>query len=181
VARARSQGFDLQTQANIVGGLSSTLALGYTDAKYTERTVGPNGTTVINKGDTLPVPVWQGNLGLQYRFSIADKYNAYVLGNYQYQGKYYRTPGPGVATYSPDTRNAAAARKMNLRTGVEFSGYDVNLFVNNLLNSRDHLALFGGRSGCADAACANPGAINQLFSTTYYQPREIGLQVAYRY
>ena len=188
-ATAVSQGFDLQSQLRIVRGLTASLALGYTDAKYTETVSGPkplNGaaTPVVQKGDVLAVPPWQVSFGLQSDFQLAANIPAYIRGDVQYASSYFRGLGPGVNAYSPDTREADAVSRVNLRAGIELKGWDVNVFVNNLLESRDQLTRSGGRSGCSiptGAACTTFTNFNPVFTSAYFRPRECGLQAAYRF
>ena len=185
----RSQGFDLQAQGRIYGGLTGNLAVGYDNAQYTQTATGPqpkNGspaTPVVQKGDKVPVPPWTVAFGLQYDFAMG-KYAAFVRGDYQYTAKYFGSFGPGVNGYSPDTRNLPSATQVNLRAGINIDKFDFNLFVNNLLDSTDTLGLSGGRGGCTpntDASCATFTSYNPFISATTFRPRTIGAQLNYRY
>ena len=186
---ARSRGVDLEAQARLFGGLSMNVAFGYTDAKYTIDALGPqpkNGqaaTKVANAGDPLPVPPVNLSIGLRYDFQVSQM-NAYIRGDYQYASGYKRTTGPDTTSFSPDIRKAEATQFVTARVGVTKGNWDINLFVNNLTNSRDHLTEGGGRSQCSaatGAACTVYGRYDPLFTASTYRPREVGVQVAYRY
>jgi outer membrane receptor protein involved in Fe transport len=187
---AVSQGFDLQTQALVLPGLTFDAAVGYNDAHYTADAFGPtpkiagvSPTKVVNKGDSLPVPVWTASLGVRYDFEVLA-HNFYARGDYQFTGPYNRGFGAGVNGFAPDVLRAGATRLVNARFGVVMGALDANLFVNNLFDSRDLLSLAGGRTGCSAAtggACTTFSNNNPLFSGTTFAPRTVGVQLAYRY
>ena len=63
-------------------------------------------------------------------------------------------------------------------------GLEIALYATNLLDSTDPLSTTGGRSSCrpvTDAACAVFGIYNPLTTVTTYRPREVGLEVNYRF
>jgi outer membrane receptor protein involved in Fe transport len=188
--QARSQGFDLEAQARPISGVTLGLSLGYNDAQYTTTATGPipkNGspaTPVVQKGDKLPVPPWAISVNARYDFSVLGKHTAYLRADWRYTSKYFRGFGPGVNSFAPDTRQAASASIVNARAGMNFNRLDINLFVNNLFESRDALGFSGGRTSCTpntDASCATFTSYNPFFAEQSFRPREIGLQVAYRY
>ena len=187
---ARSEGMDLQAQGRIIGGLTANLAFGYTNARYTETGSGPkpaNGspaTAVVNKGDKFPVPVWTSSLGVQYDFTLLGGNKSYVRADWQHASKYLGGLGPGVNSYAPDIRNRPPTDQVNARIGLTLARYDVMIFANNLLDSRDTLIRGGGRSGCTpntDAACTTFSTFNPFTSITTFRPRTIGVQLNYRY
>jgi hypothetical protein len=69
---------------------------------------------------------------------------------------------------------------LNLRAGVDFGNYDLNLFLENVLNYSKG-PLNGGRSGCQNEACTIYSDNNPIFSISSRQPRTIGLQFVYRH
>ena len=185
----RSQGFDLQAQGRVFRGLTANLALGYDKAEYTMTATGPspkNGTpptAVVQKGDKVPVPPWTVSAGAQYDFTVG-KYAGFIRADYQFSSKYLGGFGPGVNGYSPDTRNLPSTQQVNARAGVVYSNWELNLFVNNLFDSKDPQGFGGGRSGCTpntDAACGTFSSYNPFQSITTFRPRTIGAQLNYRY
>jgi outer membrane receptor protein involved in Fe transport len=187
---ARSQGVDLQAQGRIVGALTANFAFGYTDAEYTSTATGPkpaNGsaaTPVVQKGDKLPVPDWTTSIGLQYDFTLFQGSSSYIRADWQHSSKYTAGLGPGVNAYAPDTRFRPPTDVVNARIGLSFKSFDMNLFANNLLNSKDPLSQTGGRSGCTpntDAACATFSTYSAFTAVTTFRPRTVGIQLNYRY
>jgi outer membrane receptor protein involved in Fe transport len=181
---ARSEGFDLEAQARIFRGLTANLAVGYTNARYVETATigtGPTAPVVAVGGQKFVMPPWSATISFRYDFQVADK-NAYVRVEDRYQAKYTRNY-LGTTAYSPDTTKGAPRNIVNARVGVEFRGFDVNLFVNNVGNYKSGNRS-GGRSGCSGTTgdfCTSYTNFNPIYSMESPRPREIGLQAAYRY
>jgi outer membrane receptor protein involved in Fe transport len=180
---ARSQGFDVQAQAKVVGGLSVSAQVGYTDAKYTSALTSPAPASalLILKGDRLPTPKWSLNLGAQYDFAFAGRYDAYVRADYQYASSYASTFGPGTSSYRPDQYIFPSADFVTMRAGVRMDRIELSVFANNLFNSTDVLSRTGGRSGCNNAACTAPRTVVPVYFDTTYRPRTIGATLQYRF
>jgi outer membrane receptor protein involved in Fe transport len=181
--KARSRGADLQLQAKLFSGLSTNLSVGYTDARYSETTLGPKPTTgspviIVNKGDELPVPAWSASLGLQYDFHALGR-DAYIRGDYQYTSPYKRTLGPSTTAYAPDVYRAEATNIINARIGVQLDKVDLSLFVNNLANSQDATGLGGGAGTCNQQAVCSRN--NYLLTGITFRPRTIGATATFRY
>ena len=187
---AQSDGFDAQASARILPGLTATMAVGYTNARYTADAFGPtpkNGTAatkVVNKGDVFPIAPWTATLGLQYQWEAAPGMDAYIRGDYQYASNYYRSLGAGPNGYTPDSRDAHETTIVNARVGVTKGSWDINLFAKNLFEEQAWTTYGGGRGGCSaasGAACTTFSLFNPTASGTTYRPREIGLQASMRY
>jgi outer membrane receptor protein involved in Fe transport len=188
--QARSQGMDLQFQGRLLDSLVADVAIGYDDAKFTTTATGPvpkNGTPatpVINAGDALPVAPWTVSLGLTYRFE-AFKLPMFIRGDWQYSSAYHGSFGPGVNSYTPDSRNLPSTSLINARWGLTVSkNIDVSAFANNLTGSTDALGLAGGRSGCTpntDASCAVFTTFTPFISKSTFRPRTVGVQLNYKY
>jgi outer membrane receptor protein involved in Fe transport len=188
--KARSQGADLQFQGRFLDNLTVDLAVGYDDAKFVTTATGPlpaNGspaTPVVHAGDEIPVPPLSVSLGATYRFD-AFTLPMYLRGDWQYSSAYFGSYGPGVSSFTPDSRNLPSTSLVNARWGITVNKQiDVSAFVYNLLDSTDSLALAGGRSGCTpntDPSCAVFTTFSPFISKTTFRPRTVGFQVNYRY
>ena len=187
--QARSEGFDLEAQAQVFRGFTLGLTAGYDNARYTTTTTGPvpkSGaapTVVLKAGDKLSVPPWTVNLSGQYNMEIGTKAQAYLRADYRFTSRYQATSGPGTGAYAPDAFFNPSASNVNARIGFVTGPVDVNIFANNLFYSTDYLSVAGGRSGCAvatGAACTTYSTYNPFTTATTFRPREIGLQVVYR-
>ncbi|MGC4028324.1 MAG: TonB-dependent receptor [Steroidobacteraceae bacterium] len=131
----------------------------------------------------MPVPPWQASFGAEYKFRNI-RWPLYVRADYTYSSNFMNGPGPGLGGYAPDTVYLPSVTKVNVRSGVNVSGYDVDLYVNNLFNSHDAISKSGGRSGCSaatGAACTTFTTLGRFPTTDYGRPREIGLQVSKRF
>jgi outer membrane receptor protein involved in Fe transport len=187
---ARSEGFDVQAQARLFRGLTLNVSAGYTKARYTTTTLGPKpisgaaATPIVREGDTFPIPPWQVSVGGQYEFRVSSRMDAYIRADYQYASGYFRGPGPGVNAYNPYTRVADNRNMVNARAGVTFDRVEVNVFVNNLLDSMDQLTNGGGPGTCSiasGASCSTFSSYNPFLTVTYPRPRQVGIQTSYRF
>jgi len=151
--KAASKGGDLQARVRLIGALTFSADVAYTDAKYTDAVTGPAPTLTkfINNGDPLPSPKWTSNINLQYTVEVGD-HKPYVRADYQYQGERVQGFGPGTSSYTPDVYHIASANYFSARAGVYWGRLDVSVFANNLLNSQPVLSATGGRSGCLAAS-----------------------------
>ncbi len=186
---ARSQGGELEMQAKLFGGLSTNLAVGYTDAKYTQDAVviaGANGLPPLLaavKGQKFDIPPWTVRVGARYDFVVGGL-NAYGRADFSYQSGVTGTNYTifGVSGFAPD-RKTPAVRKTDLRFGVERNGFELNVFANNVFNELGGLTV-GGRTNCAlngTAACTTYTNFNPIYTVySTYLPRQIGVQLIYR-
>ena len=187
---ARSEGFDLDAQAQLFGGLVVGVSAGYDDAKYTQTTTAPkplNGsaaTVVVASGQPLAVPPWTVNLNAQYNMEFGPKVQAYARVDWRYTSSYQQSSNVGTGGYTPDTFNAPLVQSTNLRLGVVEGGVEIAAYANNVFNSGDYLSHAGGRSGCSiatGAACSLYSTYTPLSTVSTLRPREVGLQVIYRH
>jgi outer membrane receptor protein involved in Fe transport len=168
---AHSQGGDIQANGRF-GPFQVTASVAYTDAVYDETvlTKVPPGVApqvVVSKGDELGAPKWQAAFALQYNTQVLGR-DAYIRGDYQYSGKYLRTPGPASFSYNAVSYRGAATHFVTARAGVNLGRVDASLFVNNLTKEEARLNV-----GQSPPSVAVTGQI--------YRPREYGLQLTYRY
>ena len=181
---ARSQGFDLEAQARPFKGLTTSLAVGYTNAKYTATaTLGTGATApvVAIGGQKFVLPPWSFTVSARYDFQIG-KYNGYIRAEDRYASSYTRN-FLGTTGYSPDTTKGVSTNIVTARMGVEVRGVDVNLFMNNVFNNQKGNQS-GGRSGCtvaSGAECSVFTTYNPFFTIAAPRPREFGIQASYRY
>ncbi|MGC4029104.1 MAG: TonB-dependent receptor [Steroidobacteraceae bacterium] len=173
-AEAISKGGDIQAQVLVTDGLILSTTIGYNDAYYKDAVLGPvppAGVTrqiLFNKGDSLGAPKWTYSVGAQYNGRLTSDYGWYLQANYQYQGPYFATSGPGTLTYDEYSYRAMAIDYVNARVGLTRGGVDVAFFVNNLTNSHDLLS---------DQKQPYGVQITQQTLT----PRTIGLSLTYRH
>ncbi len=146
---ARSRGLELETQYYVVDNLKIMLAAAYTDTEFLNDNVG-------GKGERLPLtPEVNGNLAIEYSFDLAGN-ESFIRSDYTYVGGFY-TDVPRNFPKSGDYW------QWNLRAGVSFDNFSVEIFGNNLT---DEYALMGLQS-------VNFGYL--------LPPRIIGLDIGYRF
>jgi outer membrane receptor protein involved in Fe transport len=183
IGSARSQGGELEVNAAVARGLLANLAVGYTDAKYTADTFTPGRTPQLVAADGQPFPVarWTVNVGARFDHGIRGDVRGYVRGDWRWASSYEQNFF-GVVGYNPDTHSVEPISRTNLRLGVEYGDFDINLFANNLFNQQSGPRT-GGRGGCNVAGgleCTNYNSYNPVFGVVRGIPRTIGLQVVYR-
>ena len=186
IGKAVSQGFDLDGTVIVVDGVTASFNLGYTDPHYAKTIISQTGNVqklLVAKGQKLTgIPGWQGNLGLRYDFMVGNDRMAYIMGNFQYIGKFYNTGGPGTSGYSPDYLTTPSMTYVTVRAGVKFDSLEVSVFADNLFN-QDKLfpGNLSGRYNCLDTACTNFTNYYRDVKGTTFHPRVIGLTASYRY
>ncbi|MEJ0046027.1 MAG: TonB-dependent receptor [Rhodospirillales bacterium] len=132
---AVSRGFDIQADWAVGGGLEIGGNAGLTDARYTS-TVKVEDNIVALNGDSLATPEWTATANAQQNFDLPMEAAGYARIDYQFAGPYYRTGSSDTYSYSPLTRNAPATNFVSVRAGAKRGGWDVSLFIDNVLNSR---------------------------------------------
>ena len=171
---ATSKGGDIQIELEATDNLVLALSVGYTDAQFDEDVKGGPGAAanLVSEGDHIVGSPWTGAASAQYNFIVRD-HDGYARLDYQYQGgQDDLVPGNNPANGSFNPAAVFSVPQTNLlsaRLGAKWSGLDVSLFVNNLLNSDTRLS-----------HSPTPGPI-ALYQNTTFRPRTYGVTAAYRY
>ncbi len=146
--KARSQGLELEARYQITANLEVTLGAAYNDTEFLDDQIG-------GKGDRLPLaPEYNGNLGLQYHFSLTG-YPSFVRSDYAFSGGSY----PDVTRFFPKT---GAYGQWSLRAGIDFERVSVQIFGKNL-------------TGEDEITYQDAGGVWRL------SPRELGVDINYRF
>jgi outer membrane receptor protein involved in Fe transport len=194
---ARSQGFEFEAQARVFSGLTMNAAVGYNNAKFTATTIGVAGRptpgnnfvqsnlVIAQDGQKMPVAPWTFSVGGRFDHALSSSLRGYIRADWRY-AKAFDQFQFGIGTFNPDVNRIPAIQNTNVRVGVEYGDFDINLFVNNLFD-RDNGGMTGGRSGCATpaqggtAACTTYSTYTPFYQINTGYPREIGFQIAYRH
>lgn len=183
VPTARSKGVEFEAQLRPVTPLTFNVAVGYGTAEYTSeyRIKGARGFDLMaaQDGQRFAQPDWTINTGVRYDLPISADINSYARLDYTWFENYQTAP-LGSPNYTPDSSEVPSQRQLNLRIGVDVGSFDVNFFVYNLTDE-DEGALGGGRSACTNAECSTFNNYNMARTINSPMPRQIGLQLAYRY
>jgi len=135
---AVSRGFDVDVDWKPLTGLTISGTSGLTDARFS-KDVYVAGNLLAKSGDSLATPEWTATTAVQQDFTLADDASLYTRADYQFAGPYYRTGSADTFSYEPNTRDAPATNFVSLRAGWKRSGWDISLFIDNVLNSRTSL------------------------------------------
>lgn len=183
VPSAESTGVEFEAQLRPVTPLTLNLAVGYGTAEYTSgwSIPGARGFDLMaaQDGQKFTQPDWTVNAGVRYDLPISARYNGYVRLDYTWFEDYLTAP-VGAPNYTPDSSVIPSLKQLNLRLGVDVGDLDLNFFVYNL-SDEDAGSTFGGRSACTNADCSSFNNYNIARTLNAPTPRQIGLQVAYRY
>jgi iron complex outermembrane recepter protein len=156
---AKSQGAEFSVELRPLTGLTLSAWVAYNDAELT-KAFPATSAAFGNPGDRLPFSSrLSGNFAVDEEFSLTRDMNGFVGGSVSYIGN-----RKGVFTGSSDRQTFPSYARTDLRAGVKYETWTVNLFVNNLTDKR--AALNGG------IGALYPIAFN------YIEPRTIGVSVA---
>src|SRR6185437_16037910 len=168
--RARSDGFDLSINVQIMKSWTAGVSVGYTNAKFTTDTINPAEQLVIVNGETIGQTPWTLFGFTQYGFPIARDLNGYLRIQEKYNSRNNNLLGLANTTHNsdPDYRPNDAISQLDVRAGLAFNRFDVSLFVNNVTNQNPELYVRH-----------NIGS--PLFTYSTLRPRTAGLTATYRY
>jgi outer membrane receptor protein involved in Fe transport len=168
---AVSKGFDLHINARPIPQILLGLALGYTDAYYSQ-TLDVGKSVIVASGDTLGQTPWDLTGTFEYDFTTPGEHQGYArvqeifhssnLGPFTYQH-------PDAYDYDPTLIGNPSTNQLNVRVGVVLSGFDISVFANNLLNAHPEL-------GYSHATVVSP-----VYNAVTFRPLTAGLTGIYRF
>ncbi len=132
---------------------------------------------ILHAGDALgrlphaPSP-WNVTASVEYKIALMTG----VTADFRAEDVFHsRNPGPfyeynpASPFYDPGTRADPSTNQVNLRARVQWTGFDLALFVNNALDSQPTL-------GRRDNFTGGP-----IFTATTFRPRGIGLSATWHF
>jgi outer membrane receptor protein involved in Fe transport len=182
LGQALSKGFDFQADFRLTNDLTFNLAVGYTEAYYTKDSkivpTAPTDITLegdsINGANLLPIPPWTGTVGLEYRFN-AFSHQAFARADNQFISAPNRLSNqydPNTTLYDPRNFTVPSYNQLNLRTGVTVGLWEIDAFVNNLLDGHS-ITTYG-------LTVPGPALATGLSSVGSQRPRTMGLTFIFR-
>jgi iron complex outermembrane recepter protein len=162
---AKSQGAELSVRSRPLSGMTIAGWLDWNDAVLTEPfpPVTISNTAYGAAGDRLPYSSrFSGNISMQQEFPLPGGLTGFVGSSVSYVGDRL-----GVFTGTATRQNMPGYSKIDLRTGVNYESWKVNIFVNNLSDQR---GMLGGGLGNF-----NPVAFQ------FIQPRTIGASLSWTF
>jgi iron complex outermembrane recepter protein len=167
---ASVNGFDFALSALIGAHFKPSLAVGYTDAHYT-KTVFNNGAITVNDRDTIgtvpqvPSP-WNVTASTEYAFDQVSDWRITLRLEDIFHSKNtgpYASYDPAAISYAPAIPPNPSTNVLNFRVSGEHNKFEVEAFINNVLNSTP--LLNRGQDTIA----------SDLFYNTTLRPRTIGV------
>jgi iron complex outermembrane recepter protein len=155
--RAKSQGVELSVESRPLDGMTLSAWVTYNEAELTEDF--PVGTSTRGfEGDRLPFssPL-SGNLSLDQEFPLASGVTGFAGASASYVDN-----RKGVFTPSGLRALFPAYVQTDVRAGIKYESWEMNLFVNNVADERGVVTIESGP----------PVAIQ------YIQPRTVGLALS---
>ncbi len=169
---AVSNGFDLQATTRLFDTVTLSAAIGYTDATYS-KTIGNNGTIVVDKGDTIGGSPWSIDITAEYDFTLWGDYANYLRVEDSYKshngGKSANLDDPDALGYDPTIPHDPAVNQLNLRLGMLIGDADVSAFANNVLNAHPVLGL------------GHDAVVSPLYYATTLRPLTVGVTATYSF
>jgi outer membrane receptor protein involved in Fe transport len=161
-SRAKSQGVELSAESKPWTGLTLAAWVSWNDAELTRAI--PPGPALGISGDRLPYGArFSSNFSVRQEFRLSDRLSAFVGGAVSYIG-YREGEFQSAAPNSPPRQSYPPYARTDLRAGLSWTSWKLDLFANNIADKRGQLS--GG------AGYFPP------FGYTYIQPRTLGLAIA---
>lgn len=171
---ARSRGFDLQAEIRPLEGLTLNAAVGYTHAAYKGTVKGGPAAVknLVTEGNRIPGSPWSFAFAAEYDFSGPKDTDGYVRFDYEFRSRQSGlVPGrdPLNGSYDPNIPAHPETNFLTARAGFRWSGLDLSVFAQNLLNSHTQLSR------------AHDSVGSPLYMATTFRPRTVGVTLGYRY
>jgi outer membrane receptor protein involved in Fe transport len=165
-ASATSVGGDLTARLQVTDALSVGGTAGYNSTTL-DKTKKVNAVTIYEEGQRLGGPPLTLAVWAQYNFPVMG-YDAYVRTDYTFRS---RTPSvdPRTFGYDPGIQSAPAVGYLSMRVGVNYEGWELSAFANNISNAEQFLS----------TAHDIPGS--PIYYNVSYRPPTAGLTAVYRF
>jgi outer membrane receptor protein involved in Fe transport len=177
LGEARSTGFDLDMEAMVTERLRVTLALGTLYARYIRSVSAANGELIVDKGTvvggvpSVPAP-WSGTLSARYEWPLLHDVKGYVrmedIVHSHNPGPFSEQDAKNI-NYDPGLRADPATDLLHLQLGVIWGTSDIEVFVDNALDSQPELQ-------------RDPDAPGSALVYAYtFRPRTVGVRAGWRF
>jgi len=172
---ARSKGADIEINARPVKNLTLQASVAYTNARLSETvfagTNGAGAATIYGySGDPLGVTPWSIAASGEYDLPNANGHIRYGRIDFQHVAG-TNAPDQAVFGADPEVNGTDSYNSLSARIGMRFSGVDLSIFGNNLLNESPVFNRFRYTTAPAD----------QFFYQTTVRPRTFGITAIYHF
>jgi iron complex outermembrane receptor protein len=169
---ATSQGFDLSAQLRLFEKLTLGATVGYTKTSFDETTRNFSGGVIVSEGSGISSAgaPWMMALSAQYDSPPIAGLEPYARADLTYQSAWARTGQTDPQSGSYDAFQTVRPRStlVKVRAGARRDRLDASVFVDNLFNTQPNIGLTHARR-------------NPIWTNYTFQPRTVGMTVAYRY
>jgi outer membrane receptor protein involved in Fe transport len=163
--KARSQGVEFSVESRPLNGLRVNAWLAYSDADLPDGFPATASGLFGSPGERLPYNAeWSGSISLDQEIAVSGSATAAFGAAYSYVGDRKGNFRTSATMLRP---NFPSYAKLDLRAGMRFGSWDLDMFVNNVTDKR---GLLEG----ADPTITIP-------DYTIIQPRTIGMTVSMRF
>ncbi|WP_292635891.1 TonB-dependent receptor [Novosphingobium aerophilum] len=169
LGNATGKGGELSLDVKPVEGLTLGGNVAYVDLTYDHDVFGGNGLMLKADGQHIGGPSWTGHLYGTYEREVGQGVDAYLRSDFTFASHTYQTSVSGAYGYDSGLTELDARNYLSARAGARFSGVDLSVFVENLLNSSDVLSRGHDSIG------------SSLYYNQSYRPRTVGMTLQYRY
>ncbi|MCI4589577.1 TonB-dependent receptor [Sphingobium sp. BYY-5] len=169
LGNATGKGGELSIDVRPITGMSVGGNLAYVDLTYDNDVLGGNGLLLKADGQHIGGPSWTGHVYGSYDAAVSDSVTAYIRGDYTFASHSYAAAEPQGYGYDSGLYALGGRNFVSARMGARFSGVDLSVFVDNLLNSNDILSRNHDSIG------------SSLYYDQTYRPRTVGLTAQVRY
>jgi iron complex outermembrane receptor protein len=160
--KARSDGFEVTANAILGDGFSVSFNGALTDAELQDDTPALSGG---REGDALPfTPEWSATLNGDYEWSVGAQATAFVGASLRYLSDQTASYDAAFRTANRRQREIESYEVLDLRGGVDFGRYSIELYAKNVTDSE-------GKTSTGALGATPLGAI----TTGVIRPRTIGL------
>lgn len=169
---ATSQGVEWEATLSPFAGLSVRWSGAYTNAELTADAPLINGLQTLGpqavNGAPLPyAPEWASTVSIDYEWDVLGDAQAYVGGDVRYTGdRVGPFSGPDPLGDIESRVELPAYTVVDLRAGLDFAHYGVELFARNVGND-DSPVSFGGAYGADQAGVPRPRTIGVELSARF--------------
>jgi iron complex outermembrane recepter protein len=158
-SQAKSEGVEFSVQARPLDGLSIAAWFAWNEAILTQ-SFPPGSQTYGVSGNSLPYNArFTGNLSVDQKFPLGKDLTGFVGASESYVGS-----RQGVFTGSAERQYLPPFAQTDLRAGLKYGTYELNLFATNITDKRGILS----------------GGLGTVNSQAFYlvQPRTVGMFVS---
>ncbi|MGH8320029.1 MAG: TonB-dependent receptor [Steroidobacteraceae bacterium] len=176
---AISKGFDLQADFLLGHGISLQTTVGQNTARFSAN----SPENLVVKGDAIsgfsgaPSP-WTASAGAQYAFLVGE-HASFIRLDWEYaQRSHLLTAGedPNSSQYDPFEFTTPTTHFASLRLGTNVSEWDIQFFIDNLLNT-DVMTNYAQSD--EDEANPNGSPPPLLYGVQTFRPRTYGIDVLF--